>query len=172
MSDQQHKDAAGEAPASAAEGRTLVERLRKVADASEQWAGYGQKTLTMSHAELAALLREAADALSLQAASQTSGYYLTAKDFCPACGRNYGEKPLREAAAAVVLRPSPESKEHNVKLTLFVWKCASCGCLWRDNLDGTVSLLDAEQHSCAECEFKPTAPPTCQPFAMNVQADV
>ena len=33
-----------------------------------------------------------------------------------------------------------------------VLKCRLCGCLWRDNLDDTVSLFDAEQKSCAVCE--------------------
>lgn len=37
-----------------------------------------------------------------------------------------------------------------------VWKCQGCGCLWRDNLDDTVSLLDAEQKSCSVCEHAPT----------------
>lgn len=37
-----------------------------------------------------------------------------------------------------------------------VWKCKTCGCLWRDNLDGTVSLFDAPQKSCATCERQPT----------------
>lgn len=31
-------------------------------------------------------------------------------------------------------------------------KCSECGCLWRDNGDETVSLLDADQISCDECE--------------------
>jgi hypothetical protein len=37
------------------------------------------------------------------------------------------------------------------------WKCRQCGCLWRDNLDGSVSLFDANQTSCQNCEMLPTA---------------
>jgi hypothetical protein len=37
------------------------------------------------------------------------------------------------------------------------WKCRQCGCLWRDNLDGSVSLFDANQKSCQNCEMLPTA---------------
>lgn len=36
------------------------------------------------------------------------------------------------------------------------WTCKTCGCRWRDNGDETVSLLNMEQKSCAECEGKPT----------------
>lgn len=36
-----------------------------------------------------------------------------------------------------------------------VWKCKACGCLWRDNLDNTVSLLNTDQKSCASCERTP-----------------
>lgn len=37
-----------------------------------------------------------------------------------------------------------------------VWKCKTCGCLWRDNLDETVSLLNTEQKSCLTCEHGST----------------
>lgn len=43
-----------------------------------------------------------------------------------------------------------------MKMNMPVWKCKTCGCLWRDNLDETVSLLNAEQKSCASCEHTPT----------------
>ncbi len=32
------------------------------------------------------------------------------------------------------------------------WRCKKCGCRWRDNSDGTVSLLDVTQRSCTSCE--------------------
>lgn len=35
-----------------------------------------------------------------------------------------------------------------------VLRCKKCGCLWRDNLDGTLSLFDAQQKSCQVCECK------------------
>jgi hypothetical protein len=41
-------------------------------------------------------------------------------------------------------------------LNMPVWKCKRCGCLWRDNLDDTVSLLNAAQKSCASCELSTT----------------
>jgi hypothetical protein len=41
----------------------LIARLEEVANASEQWAGYGERKLTMSHGELAKLMREAAAVL-------------------------------------------------------------------------------------------------------------
>ena len=31
--------------------------------------------------------------------------------------------------------------------------CEQCGCRWRDNQDGTMSLADAEQRSCESCEL-------------------
>jgi hypothetical protein len=34
---------------------------------------------------------------------------------------------------------------------------AGCGCMWRDNRDGTMSLFDGEQKSCAVCEPMPLA---------------
>lgn len=40
--------------------------------------------------------------------------------------------------------------------TWLAWRCTSCGCLWRDNLDGSVSLLDTNQKSCDQCEHRPT----------------
>jgi hypothetical protein len=36
-----------------------------------------------------------------------------------------------------------------------VWRCLTCACLWRDNLDGTISPLDAQQRSCNSCEAGP-----------------
>lgn len=30
--------------------------------------------------------------------------------------------------------------------------CRRCGCAWRDNLDGTVSLWDGDQTPCSVCE--------------------
>lgn len=32
------------------------------------------------------------------------------------------------------------------------YECRSCGCRWRNNHDGTISLQDSEQESCQECE--------------------
>lgn len=32
------------------------------------------------------------------------------------------------------------------------WLCKSCGCVWRDNHDGTLSL-GMNQHSCFGCEW-------------------
>ncbi len=43
------------------------------------------------------------------------------------------------------------------------WCCRTCGCLWRDNHDGTVSLGSAKQTSCGDCERKPT-PEACEPL--------
>lgn len=40
-------------------------------------------------------------------------------------------------------------------LNIPIWKCKTCGCLWRDNLDESVSLFDAQQKSCASCEPLP-----------------
>jgi thymidylate synthase (FAD) len=41
------------------------------------------------------------------------------------------------------------------------FECKTCGCLWRDNHDDTVSLFNADQKSCPECELKPT-PEACR----------
>lgn len=40
------------------------------------------------------------------------------------------------------------------------FKCRSCGCLWRNNHDGTVSLFDVAQRSCVTCESN-TSLETC-----------
>lgn len=44
-----------------------------------------------------------------------------------------------------------------------VFRCTTCRCLWRDNNDGTVSLLDGLQRSCSSCErldsWRPGDPP-------------
>jgi hypothetical protein len=52
------------------------------------------------------------------------------------------------------------------KVVLFVWKCRTCGCLWRDTLNGFVSLFP-NHHSCQECEMKPTKD-ACALFALNL----
>lgn len=43
------------------------------------------------------------------------------------------------------------------------WRCRTCGCLWRDNHDDTVSLASAKQTSCVECEMKGCAD-ACEPL--------
>jgi hypothetical protein len=48
----------------------------------------------------------------------------------------------------------------------YYWRCKTCGCRWRDNRDGTVSLFDVAQKSCAECEHKPT-PDACEWVAVE-----
>lgn len=35
------------------------------------------------------------------------------------------------------------------------FRCKFCGCLWRNNHDGTVSLLDARQRACEKCDNPP-----------------
>lgn len=35
------------------------------------------------------------------------------------------------------------------------YQCLNCKCLWRNNLDTSMSLLDADQKSCSICEFQP-----------------
>lgn len=37
-----------------------------------------------------------------------------------------------------------------------LWKCRACGCVWRDNNDGSFSLRDKDQKSCQICEFEDT----------------
>lgn len=75
--------------------------------------------------------------------------------------------------AALLLTAGPqETKEHHESrspdgdgplnaahqpMNMPRWKCRQCGCLWRDNLDGSVSLFDANQKSCQNCEMLPTA---------------
>lgn len=54
-----------------------------------------------------------------------------------------------------VLVPEPCAKSDDTPLDIYnipVWRCDTCGCLWRDNLDNTVSLFDAQQKSCKSCE--------------------
>lgn len=43
-----------------------------------------------------------------------------------------------------------------------LWKCRECGCLWRDNLDGTVSLFGPAEQSCQYCESQDIAK-ACEP---------
>lgn len=96
--------------------------------------------------------------------------------FCSACfdaGTSEWRSLAPHAFVAVVhIQPAPESKQ---SVSLPRWKCRQCGCLWRDNLDGTVSLFDISQRSCRNCEMSPTsdacevawfkahAEPMCQP---------
>jgi hypothetical protein len=35
------------------------------------------------------------------------------------------------------------------------WRCVKCGCLWRQNDDGTWSLYDADQKPQACCDNAP-----------------
>jgi hypothetical protein len=66
---------------------------------------------------------------------------------CPYCKRDRRYIALLTDVALVLVSSLP---------SMPVWKCKACGCLWRDNLDDTVSLLNAEQRSCASCEHTPT----------------
>ncbi len=43
------------------------------------------------------------------------------------------------------------------------WRCRTCGCLWRDNHDNTVSLGSVKQTSCPDCEMKGSAE-ACEPL--------
>jgi hypothetical protein len=46
------------------------------------------------------------------------------------------------------------SAEEEVKPTIY--ECPKgCGCWWRDNRDGTMSLFDSNQKSCKACEHLP-----------------
>lgn len=59
--------------------------------------------------------------------------------------------------AALVPQPSADVDDTLPwPLQMPVWKCKTCGCLWRDNLDDTVSLFNAEQKSCPTCELTHT----------------
>jgi hypothetical protein len=49
------------------------------------------------------------------------------------------------------------------------WRCRTCGCVWRDNHDGSVSLGSAKQTSCVECEMK-GMPETCEPLYRSPHA--
>lgn len=63
------------------------------------------------------------------------------------------------ADALAALVPQPKADVDDTlpwPVQLPVWKCRACGCLWRDNLDDTVSLLNPEQRSCGSCEHSPT----------------
>jgi hypothetical protein len=51
------------------------------------------------------------------------------------------------------------------------WRCRTCGCLWRDNHDGTVSLFDASQKSCDRCEHQPTTV-ACEEVPPQRDADI
>lgn len=46
---------------------------------------------------------------------------------------------------------------------MILLKCRSCGCIWRDNQDDTVSLASPAQESCAACENM-TDETTCERF--------
>jgi hypothetical protein len=73
-------------------------------------------------------------------------------------------KPINDALNAALKPTARLTAEKSV--VLFVWKCEKCGCLWRDNLDGFVSLYP-NYHSCQECEMRPTKH-ACKPFALNL----
>jgi hypothetical protein len=67
------------------------------------------------------------------------------------------------------MRESARAFDALPPLTMPVWKCKTCGCLWRDNLDETVSLLDAQQKSCAECER--STPKSCAIHWLSLAAE-
>jgi hypothetical protein len=46
------------------------------------------------------------------------------------------------------------------------WRCLTCGCMWRDNHDGTVSLGGPTQKSCVECEGDTSK--ECEPLYREV----
>lgn len=52
--------------------------------------------------------------------------------------------------------PPDDCDCYGTALTMPVWRCKACGCLWRDNLDDTASLFNAQQTSCSSCEHSPT----------------
>lgn len=62
--------------------------------------------------------------------------------------------------------PAPSAQ---IEVVLFVWKCTTCGCLWRDTLDGFVSLFP-HHHSCPVCEMNPTKV-ACEPCALHLIVD-
>jgi len=82
---------------------------------------------------------------------------------CPNCGAEKGRQA--HAVACPYLRGFREgqrrAKEAQMTIVIPRWKCRTCGCLWRDNLDGFVSLFDAAQKSCDVCEKGPTNSATC-----------
>lgn len=71
-----------------------------------------------------------------------------------------GWKACAKDLEALLLRRSPP-------LPIPAWKCKACGCLWRDNLDGTVSLFDAHQKSCAACEG--STPAACEIYWLSME---
>jgi len=63
--------------------------------------------------------------------------------------------------------PQPPSQAR----TFAVWRCLICGCLWRDNLDDSVSLLDLQQRSCNSCEAGPVQD-ACEIYWLDEDGDV
>jgi hypothetical protein len=88
---------------------------------------------------------------------------------CCGGGKDIDREALEKAIAAALASLTSElaqAREEIARLTaapkyMPVLQCGKCGCLWRDNLDGTVSLFDAHQKSCATCENDPSLV-TCQ----------
>jgi len=50
------------------------------------------------------------------------------------------------------------SYDRVLKPEIIAYMCPNnCGCLWRDNKDGTMSLFGPNSRSCSVCEFLPLA---------------
>ncbi len=47
---------------------------------------------------------------------------------------------------------SASARQFDLPANIPCWRCKTCGCCWRDNLDGTVSLWNAVAKPCALCE--------------------
>lgn len=69
-------------------------------------------------------------------------------------GRNRAYTACADELEAAVRAPTPD-----------YWRCKTCGCLWSDNHDGTVSLASAKETSCQTCEMEPSHI-ACEPLFM------
>lgn len=76
---------------------------------------------------------------------------------------NDGMRLIAEIERLRAAGPSAASREPDF------WLCRTCGCVWRDNQDGSVSLGSAKQTSCVECEMKPTEE-ACEPLWRGAHA--
>jgi hypothetical protein len=71
-------------------------------------------------------------------------------------GKELAEWPKRGDFIRWVQAPGAAPTAAQAAGRSVAYRCPSgCGCLWRDNNDGTMSLLDGRQKSCPVCERMP-----------------
>lgn len=129
--------------------RAHAETLRMTFDKFDAKYGVGVWKLS---ADVARDMVSQLDALLRQRA----GTPTPAKQRCAVCGHTMHEPDECRICNGCEF-PVAQSGGTEPAPTPDYWRCRTCGCVWRDNHDDSISLGSAKQTSCDECEMKPIA---------------